>query len=79
MARIELVERVRSPVAKAAFSYSRRAYGKVVAPLKAYAHNNRILWGTGQMELALKGASSVPMSLKYLGTLRIALRVGCPF
>ena len=79
MARIPLIEGGRGPLAKAAFAYSKRKYGKVVAPLKAYAHHGGVLFGTGQMEVALMKANSVPDRYKVLGDLRIAMRVGCPF
>ena len=79
MPRIPLVEKARSVLAKASYAYSKRKYGKVVAPLKAYAHHDSVLWGTGQMEVALQRADTVPQELKVLADLRIAMRVGCPF
>ena len=76
---VEPVEEARSVLAKASYAYSRRKYGLVLGPLKRYAHHDSILWGTGQMEVALGRSHLVPAHLKVLGDLRIAMRVGCPF
>ena len=74
MPRIPLVDKAKSVLAKASYACSKRKYGKVVAPLRAYAHHESVLWGTGQMEVALRRADSVPLELKVLADLRIAMR-----
>ena len=66
-------------LARAAYAHSKRAFGTVLPPLKAYAHSTAVLSGTIEMETALAGASSIPPRYQVLGNLRIALRVGCPF
>ena len=52
---------------------------EVVQPVQALAHHQRLLWGVGQMDLAVDAASSVPERLKNLAMLRAAKLVECPF
>lgn len=79
MARIDGSDRGGSPLARYAFWVSRRRYGKVTAPLKLYARHSAVLYGAGQMEMALRRAHRVPVNLRELAVLRVATRVGCPF
>jgi len=79
MARIEGTDRGGSPLARLAFWVSRRRYGKVLGPLKLYARHSAVLYGTGQMDIALRRARRVPVNLRELAVLRVATRIGCPF
>ena len=51
----------------------------VVEPLKIVAHHSRLLFGQGQMELALDKSKSVPKRYKRLAETLTARLVGCPF
>ena len=79
MARIDGSDRGGSLLARYAFWVSRRRYGKVTGPLKLYARHPTVLYGAGQMEMALRRARRVPVNLRELAVLRVATRVGCPF
>ncbi len=79
MARIDGSDRGGSPLARFAFWVSRRRHGKVTGPLKLYARHPTVLYGVGQMEMALRRARRVPVNLRELAVLRVATRVGCPF
>ncbi len=64
---------------------AKRKVGKVagaarlVEPLKITSHQPRLLFGYGQMELALDAMSTVPARLKSLASLKAATLVGCPY
>jgi hypothetical protein len=66
-------------MARIAYWFSRRRFGRVLEPLTVTAHHPRVMRGYGQMELALEGARTLPKQLKVLAQVRAALRVGCPF
>ena len=51
----------------------------VIEPLKVVANHTRILFGQGQMELALDKARTVPDRYKRLAETLTARLVGCPF
>lgn len=57
----------------------KRQIGRVIEPLKAAAHQPRLLWGGGQMEMAQHGMHSVPGTLKELASIKTAMLIGCPF
>ncbi len=52
---------------------------RLVEPLKINAHQPRLLFGYGQMELALDGMATVPANLKSLASLKAAMLIGCPY
>ncbi len=79
MARIGGTDRGDSPLARLAFWISRRRHGKVVGPLKLYARHSAVLYGTGQMDMALRRARRVPVNLRELAVLRVSMQIGCPF
>ena len=78
MVRLEAPQRP-GLMARIAFFFSRRRFGRVLEPLAVAAHNRKVIRGYGQMELAQEAARSVPKSLKLLAQMRAATRVGCPF
>ncbi len=80
MARIEGVsDRQAGWLQRLAFRFCRRMFGKVVEPLRITAHNPWIFRGVGVYELASARASSAPMRLKVLASIKVAALVGCPF
>ncbi|MFN7962744.1 MAG: hypothetical protein U0002_15855 [Thermoanaerobaculia bacterium] len=79
MARIPGITRGGSIVTRIAFFFSRKRVGKVVAPLRIHALSQPVLYGYGQMELALEKARRVPAGLKQLAQIRAAGKIGCPF
>jgi alkylhydroperoxidase family enzyme len=64
-------------VARASRSYSRRRYGKEMAPVEAYLHHRRLLYGYGAFETATLGAHRVDEKLKMLAEMKAAAVVGC--
>ena len=79
MARIDGVSKGGSLLARIAFFFTRRRVGRVVKPVRVHALHGRLLYGYGQMELAQEKARTVPVAVKALAQVRVAMRVGCPF
>jgi len=79
MARLEGVVRPGLSLAAVVFFFVRRKLGRVVRPVRIHALSPRNLRGYAMMEDAQESADSVPPSIKKLGQVRIATRVGCPF
>ncbi len=79
MPRVEGVTKGGSLLARIAFFMTRRRVGKVVRPVRVHALHSRLLAGYGQMEMAQLKASTVAATVKLLGQIRVAMRVGCPF
>ena len=79
MARINGVEKGGSILARIAFFMTRKKVGRVIQPVRVHALHSRLLMGYGQMESAQMKASKVPVALKTLGSIRIAMRIGCHF
>lgn len=52
---------------------------RLIEPTKITAHHPRLLWATGQMDLGLEAANSVPEPLKSLASIKAAMMIGCPF
>lgn len=52
---------------------------EVVEPVRNLAHHTRILFGVGQMDLAIEAASSISNRYKDLAMLKVAQMIGCPF
>jgi 4-carboxymuconolactone decarboxylase len=65
--------------------FVRRAIGKVtgrsrlVEPIKIVAHHPRLLKATAQMEMGQAAATSVPITIKALASIKAATLIGCPF
>jgi hypothetical protein len=63
----------------------RRSIGKItgrkrlIEPVTITAHHPRLLKAYGQMELGQEAATSVPITLKALASLKAATLIGCPF
>ena len=58
---------------------AKRQLGRTIQPLQVTAHQGRLLWGTGQMELAQMKMHSVDEALKALAGIKTATLIGCPF
>ncbi len=86
MARIAGIEpKQANPLVKIIYGLAKRTVGKLtgaarlVEPLKITAHQPRLLFGLGQMELGMNAMSSVPAKLKSLASLKAAMMIGCPY
>ncbi len=79
MARIDGVNKGGSVLTRIAFFFTRRKVGRVLKPVRVHALHGRLLYGYGQMELAQEKARTVPVAVKALAQVRVAMRVGCPF
>ncbi|MEZ0092601.1 carboxymuconolactone decarboxylase family protein [Streptacidiphilus sp. EB129] len=57
--------------------YSRRTYGTVLDPGKAYAHNSAVLMATTRFELRLAKWNKLDPGLKALAVMASAAMIGC--
>ncbi|MGK5547397.1 carboxymuconolactone decarboxylase family protein [Streptomyces sp. URMC 127] len=76
MARISLTPE-RTPLVRITEWYSRRAYGKVLEPLMALAHNRRVLLTTSRFELSVGRWKKLDPQLKLLAEMASAAAIGC--
>ncbi|MGK5729176.1 carboxymuconolactone decarboxylase family protein [Streptomyces sp. URMC 124] len=76
MARISLTPD-RTPLIRLVQWYSRRAYGKVLEPLMAAAHNRRVLLTTSRFEMSLARWNKLDPQLKALAVMASAAAIGC--
>jgi alkylhydroperoxidase family enzyme len=66
-------------MARSAYSYSRRAVGKVMEPTRVFAHHPTLMAGYGALEFATEKADRVPNELKRLASTKAAALSGCEF
>ena len=66
-----------SPLVRYAYRESRRRYGKVVDPLRIYAHNPKVMLGYAAIEAAAERSTLVGERLKHLAQTRAAMVCGC--
>ncbi|MFF8711895.1 carboxymuconolactone decarboxylase family protein [Streptomyces sp. NPDC015184] len=57
--------------------YSKRTYGKVVDPVRAYAHHTGVLWSLVRLELAAGRWKKLDPQLGALAVMTSAATVGC--
>ena len=76
MARIPL-DPPRTLTTRLATWYSRRAYGTVLEPVAAIAHNRRVLLGYARHERSVSGWGRLDPTLKGLAVMSAAAAVGC--
>ena len=77
-ARIEGVpENSGNPLVRASYFESRRRYGKVMEPLRIYAHHPKLMVGYAALETASERSHRVDERLKHLAQLRAAMICGC--
>jgi alkylhydroperoxidase family enzyme len=70
-------DRTRNPLARISYAVSRRRFGRVMTPMRIFAHHPRVLAGYGAHELAAERSHGVPERLKHLGELRAGMIAGC--
>ncbi|MDQ6914410.1 MAG: carboxymuconolactone decarboxylase family protein [Actinomycetota bacterium] len=75
--RVPGVQRSRNPIVRSTFWTTRRKYGKVVEPVRVFAHHPLVMVGYGAFELATERAKLVPDRLKALGEMKAAQLAGC--
>lgn len=66
-------------MARVAYWFSQRQFGKVADPLKVMAHHGWVSFGAGMFELTGQRARLVEPRLKELAQIKAATLVGCPF
>ncbi|GHC31946.1 carboxymuconolactone decarboxylase family protein [Streptomyces cinnamoneus] len=76
MARISL-DPPRTLLTRLTSWYSKRAYGKVIDPLLALAHNRRVLMTDSRFEMSLARWNRLEPGLKNLAELASAAAIGC--
>ncbi len=80
MARIEgVVANKAGLIARFAYWMSKRRLGRVIEPIRINAHHPRILRAMAGMEMGQEAAKSVPVGLKMLAQVKVAMMIGCPF
>jgi len=79
MTRMKGITQGGSLIARLAFFFSRRLYGKVLQPLRVGALDTRLLLAFGHMELAQQRAREMPQETKQLARMLAALQVDCPW
>jgi len=80
MARIQGVEPEHAGVLVRLFYwFVRRKIGRLILPVKITAHHPRLLRSLGEMEAGQMAARSVDAALKSLGSIKVAMLIGCPF
>jgi len=58
---------------------TRRQVGRVILPFKITAHQPRLLFAMGGMEMSEHALRTVEAKLKVLASIKAATLVGCPF
>ena len=72
-----VAEDTRNPLVRAAYRESRRRYGKVMDPVRVYAHHPKVLAGYAAFEMASERSHEVDERLKHLAQVRAAMVCGC--
>jgi hypothetical protein len=65
--------------ARIVYWFAKRRLGRVPLPVRIHAVHGRLFQGYARMELAQDKARRVPFDVKALASIRVAMRVGCPF
>jgi hypothetical protein len=65
--------------ARIVFWFAKRMVGRVPLPLRIHAHHPKVFGGLARMEMAQDKAKRVPFDVKTLASIRVAMRIGCPF
>ena len=74
---IPLVEKPSNPLVRAAFRTSRKRFGVVMDPLKAFGHHPTLLAGYAAFETSMEHSHRAPERLKELAVMRAAMLTGC--
>ena len=67
----------RNLLARASFRESRRRYGAVMEPMRAFAHHPKVMLGYAALEMASERSRLVSLRLKHLAELRAGMICGC--
>jgi alkylhydroperoxidase family enzyme len=67
----------RNPLVRGAYRESRRRYGKVMDPVRIYAHHPKVMAGYAALEMASERSNLVDERLKHLAETRAAMICGC--
>jgi hypothetical protein len=78
MARIEGAKKL-SLFARVVFWIVKRRLGKVPLPVRIHALHPQAFSGYVRMEVAQDKSKRVPFVVKSLASIRVAMRIGCPF
>lgn len=76
MARISLTP-PRTLLLRIAEWYSKRTFGSALDPMKAVAHNRRVMFGGSLLELSAAKWNSLDKGLKHLAVMASAVKIGC--
>lgn len=68
-----------NPIVRAAYRATRRQVGRMVEPIRVYAHSPSLLAGYGALERATAKAHKVDEHLKALAEIKAATMVHCEF
>jgi hypothetical protein len=80
MARISGVEAQQAGlVTRFLYWMTKRKVGRVILPFKITAHQPRLLFSVGAMEMGQQALRTVDAKLKALASIKTATLVGCPF
>ena len=80
MARIEGVEANQAGLfTRFLYWMTRRKVGRVILPFKITAHQPRLLFAVGEMEMGQQALRTIDTKLKALASIKAATLVGCPF
>jgi hypothetical protein len=80
MARIRGVEADQAGlVTRFLYWMTRRKVGRVIQPFKITAHQPRLLFAVGGMEMGQQALRTFDAKLKALAEIKSATLVGCPF
>jgi hypothetical protein len=80
MARIRGVEADQAGlVTRFLYWMTRRKVGRVILPFKIAAHQPRLLFAVGGMEMGQQALRTCDAKLKALAEIKSATLVGCPF
>jgi hypothetical protein len=58
---------------------TKRKVGRVILPLKITAHQPRLLFAVGGMEMGQQALRTFDAKLKVLAEIKTATLIGCPF
>ncbi len=72
MARIAVITRSCSLLARQVFFFSRRCYGRVIRPAQVYAPHPDLLLAVGHMEAVQEPARQLGASVKHLASMLVA-------
>jgi hypothetical protein len=79
MSRIDGAAKPPSLFSRIVYWFAKRRLGRVPLPVRIHALHGNVFSGYARMELAQDKAKRVPFDVKALASIRVAMRIGCPF